>query len=43
VTLRVPRGVTIISKGPFTVHITLVNDTRLQPSPTPAATPTPPG
>lgn len=40
ITLRAPKGVTILSNGPFTVHITIVNDTRVQPSPSPTPSPT---
>jgi YbbR domain-containing protein len=39
VNLRPPRGVTVLTKGTFQIHVTIVNDNRVQP--TPSVSPTP--
>lgn len=39
VSLRPPRGVTVLTKGTFQIHVFIVNDNRVQP--TPAVSPSP--
>ncbi|MDP9326375.1 MAG: hypothetical protein M3O87_07560, partial [Candidatus Dormibacteraeota bacterium] len=39
VSLRPPKGVTVLTKGTFNIHVFIEKDTRVQPTPSPSTAP----